>query len=529
MVAAKRPRSTDDIGPSDDAEPSKSDAERREAEAAKTLAGLGGPQRLIKAPKPPPTCGFCGATFKKTEHKQRHEMTHTLERPFPCKVCDRRFARKDTLDRHFKSKHGSVQESDPTNPLIPGNPLPTEQSSSARLFRALQSRVGSLPLPGLESTIPIDARLSDPMTGNIAMVPAALPHDFTYNGLNVAGAHGVFDSITGLIGHTPLVRMRKIANEEGIRCNLLAKCEFFNAGGSVKDRIAKRMIEVAEASGELIPGQSIIIEPTSGNTGIGLALMAAVKGYRCIITLPDKMSLEKENTLRALGAEIRRTPTHAAWDSPDSHIGLAKRLAAEIPGAVILNQYDNPQNPQVHYETTGGEILTDLARTALIDLTTDPNSQVSDQVHLFVAGAGTGGTISGTARRLREHNALLIVVGADPIGSVLARPETLNTNGTNGYSVEGIGYDFVPTVLDHSAVNSWVKTTDENSFAMTRRIIRTEGILCGGSSGAAVWAALHYLKESPDGQAIAADPNRNVVIILPDGIRNVISKDWLRE
>ncbi|PWA03617.1 hypothetical protein BB558_000262 [Smittium angustum] len=315
----------------------------------------------------------------------------------------------------------------------------------------------------------------------------------------------ILNSITEHIGNTPLVRLNSIPQSLGIECEMLAKCEYFNAGGSVKDRIAKRMIEEAEKAGVLKPGYTII-EPTSGNTGIGLALCAAIKGYRCIITLPEKMSQEKVDVLKALGAEIIRTPTEAAWDAPESHIGVAKRLNREIPNSVILNQYDNPYNPIAHYDTTAEEIL----------------AACDNRVDMLVAGAGTGGTITGISKKIKEKCPNCIVVGVDPVGSILARPESLNTE-ISSYQVEGIGYDFIPKSLDLGLVDCWIKSEDKPSFQMARRLIREEGLLCGGSSGTAVYAALQAAR--------VLGPNQRCVVILPDSVRNYMSKflndDWM--
>ncbi|KAI1885328.1 hypothetical protein AGOR_G00219010 [Albula goreensis] len=309
----------------------------------------------------------------------------------------------------------------------------------------------------------------------------------------------ILPNILRKIGDTPLVRMNKIPKTFGLKCELLAKCEFFNAGGSVKDRISLRMVEDAERAGILKPGDTII-EPTSGNTGIGLALAAAVKGYRCIIVMPEKMSMEKVDVLRALGAEIVRTPTAARFDSPESHVGVAWRLKNEIPNSHILDQYRNPSNPLAHYDTTAEEIL----------------EQCDGKVDMLVAGAGTGGTITGIARKLKERCPNIKIVGVDPEGSILAEPEELNKTDKTQYEVEGIGYDFIPTVLDRSVVDSWFKSNDEDSFAMSRMLIRDEGLLCGGSSGTAMSAAVMVAKELKEGQ--------RCVVILPDSIRNYMSK-----
>jgi cystathionine beta-synthase len=307
------------------------------------------------------------------------------------------------------------------------------------------------------------------------------------------------DTILENIGNTPMVRINKIAKSAGLKCELLAKCEFFNAGGSVKDRIGRKMVEDAEISGRIKPGDTLI-EPTSGNTGIGLALAAAIKGYRMIITLPEKMSNEKVDVLKALGAEIIRTPTEAAFDSPDSHIGVAKRLLNEIPNSHILDQYSNPSNPMAHYDTTAMEIW----------------EQCEGKVDMVVCSAGTGGTIAGIARRLKELNPNVIIVGVDPHGSILAQPEQLNSNGIGTYLVEGIGYDFIPRVCDRTVVDSWIKSNDRESFLMARRLIREEGLLCGGSSGSAVYCALQA--------AAILNENQRCVVLLPDSVRNYMSK-----
>ncbi|WVQ63268.1 cystathionine beta-synthase [Kwoniella botswanensis] len=334
---------------------------------------------------------------------------------------------------------------------------------------------------------------------------------------------GVLSSALDAVGHTPLIKLQRIAEEERLKCNLLGKCEFFSAGGSVKDRIAKRMVEHAEKQGVLIPGQSVVIEPTR----IGLALACAIKGYQCIITLPAKMSLEKEVMLRALGAEIVRTPTEAAWDSPESHIGVARKLQKSIPGGVILDQYSNPHNPLAHYYGTYEEIMHSLKTSDL------PRRDIS----LLVAGAGTGGTITGLGRAIRDYEASLpqtngnssshgrtTIIAVDPEGSILGGGEPGN------YQVEGIGYDFFPEVLDPNppVVDKWLKTNDEEAFDATKRLIRKEGLFVGGSSGSALSGTLRYL-HSEEGKHIAEDPNANVVVILPDGVRNYMSKSWFLE
>lgn len=301
-----------------------------------------------------------------------------------------------------------------------------------------------------------------------------------------------FDNMLQSIGNTPLVRINRVTNE--LACTVYAKCEFFNPGGSVKDRIGYRMVEDAEKSGRIKPGDTLI-EPTSGNTGIGIALAGAIKGYRVIITMPQKMSQEKQVTLAALGAEIIRTPTEAPSHSPESHIGVALKLQKELPNAHILDQYSNPSNWRAHYDGTAEEILRDL----------------NGKVDMVVMTAGTGGTLTGVAKKIREKCPRVEIVGVDPVGSILGGGTEIKS-----YLVEGIGYDFVPEVLDRDLVTEWIKTEDRESFLMSKRMIREEGMLCGGSSGSAmvgVMKSAHRLKKG-----------QNCVVILPDGIRNYMTK-----
>lgn len=311
----------------------------------------------------------------------------------------------------------------------------------------------------------------------------------------------ICENILGAVGNTPIVRLNRIGAD--LDCELFGKCEFLNAGGSVKDRIGVRMVEEAEKSGRIKPGDTLI-EPTSGNTGIGMALTAAVRGYRMIITMPEKMSKEKQVVLEALGAEIVRTPTEAAWDAPESHIGIAKKLNEEIPNSHILDQYSNPDNPDAHYHDTAGEILEEMG----------------DGLSMVVVGVGTGGTVTGVAKRLKEELPDVTIVGVDPYGSILG-------GGTEvyPYTVEGIGYDFFPEVLDNSLVDEYVKVNDKDSFLMARRLVREEGLLVGGSSGSAVWAALQVARRLNEGE--------RCLVILPDSIRNYLTKfvdnDWMKE
>ena len=311
----------------------------------------------------------------------------------------------------------------------------------------------------------------------------------------------ILENILGAIGKTPIVKFNRIGVE--LECDLYGKCEFLNAGGSVKDRIGLNMVEKAEAEGRIKPGDTLI-EPTSGNTGIGMALVAAVKGYRMIITMPEKMSKEKEVVLKALGAEIVRTPTEAAWDAPESHIGVAKKMQTEIPNSHILDQYANPANPDAHYENTAGEILDDF----------------DDSLKMVVAGVGTGGTITGMAKRLKEERPGITIIGVDPFGSILGGGEDVFP-----YHVEGIGYDFFPDVLDNDLIDEYIKLPDPESFQMARRIIKEEGLLIGGSSGGAVWAALQVATRLKKGD--------KCLVILPDSIRNYLTKfvndEWMEE
>jgi len=331
----------------------------------------------------------------------------------------------------------------------------------------------------------------------------------------------ILDNALDAVGNTPLIRLDKIVDREGLKCNLLGKVEYMSAGGSVKDRIAKRMVEAAEKEGKLIPGKSVVIEPTSGNTGIGLAMACAIKGYSVIITMPDKMSLEKEASLRALGAEVVRTPTEAAWDSPESHIGVAQVLRDSIPNAIILDQYRNVNNPLAHEYTTGPEIIEAVTNAY------GSSKPSSGKVDVFIGGAGTGGTVTGISRAIKKtHNPGATIVAVDPEGSILAVPESLNNENRGGfYVVEGIGYDFIPDVLDRADIDTWIKTGDIEAFAAARLLMREEGLLVGGSSGSALAGALKWLK-SDEGNQVGLTVGANVVVLLPDGIRNYMSKPW---
>ncbi len=308
-----------------------------------------------------------------------------------------------------------------------------------------------------------------------------------------------YDNVVELIGNTPLVRLNKVT--AGISATVLAKVEYLNPGGSVKDRIALKMVEAAEASGELPPGGTIV-EPTSGNTGVGLALVAQLKGYRCVFVCPDKVSQDKQNVLRAYGAEVVECPTAVPPEDPRSYYSVSDRLARELPGGWKPNQYANPNNPASHYESTGPELW----------------EQTEGRMTHFVAGVGTGGTISGVGRYLKEiSDGRVKVIGADPEGSVYS-------GGTGRpYLVEGVGEDFWPDTYDRTICDEIVEVTDQDSFEMTRRLAREEGLLVGGSCGMAVLAALRVAER--------AGPDDVVVVLLPDGGRGYLSKifndEWM--
>ena len=311
----------------------------------------------------------------------------------------------------------------------------------------------------------------------------------------------VHDSLIDLVGETPLVRLSRVATPGGAQ--LLAKLEQLNPGGSVKDRIAVRMVETAEASGALKPGGTIV-EPTSGNTGVGLAIVAARKGYRCVFVMPDKMSAEKINVLKGYGAQVVVCPTAVAPEDPESYYSVSDRLVREIEGAWKPDQYSNPDNPRSHYETTGPELWR----------------QTDGLISCFVAGIGTGGTISGTGRYLKEVSGGAVrVVGADPEGSVYS--------GGSGrpYLVEGVGEDFWPATYDRTICDDIIAVSDKDSFLMTRRLARDEGILVGGSSGMAVVAAVQV--------AASLSPDDVVVVLLPDSGRGYLSKifndEWMAD
>ncbi|MBI3550141.1 MAG: cystathionine beta-synthase [Elusimicrobia bacterium] len=317
----------------------------------------------------------------------------------------------------------------------------------------------------------------------------------------------LFNNILETIGKTPMIRLNRIA--EGLKPKIYVKAEFFNPGGSVKDRIAVTMIDDAERRGLLKPGGTII-EGTSGNTGIGLALVAAMRGYKVVFTITDKQSREKVNLLKALGAEVIVCPTAVEPEDPRSYYSVAKALAKEIPNSYYPNQYANPENPRAHYMTTGPEIWNDS----------------EGKVTHFVSGVGTGGTISGVAQYLKERNPKVKTIGADPIGSLYYEKIKFNRVGkAKTYVVEGIGEDFFPTTCNLKTIDDILQVTDRDSFIVTRKLARMEGLFCGGSAGSAVWAGLKYAEK-----LTAKD---FMVILLPDTGMRYLSKiyndEWMRE
>ncbi|HET9951950.1 MAG TPA: cystathionine beta-synthase [Candidatus Eisenbacteria bacterium] len=317
----------------------------------------------------------------------------------------------------------------------------------------------------------------------------------------------IYDNILQTVGHTPLVRLNRLTRD--CKATVLAKVEYFNPGGSVKDRIAIAIVAEAEAKGLLKPGGTIV-EATSGNTGTGLAMVAAVKGYRAILCMPDKVSIEKINLLKSFGAEVVITPTAVPPDSPESYYEVAKRLAREIPGAYLANQYHNPTNPEAHFKSTGPEIW----------------QQTGGKIDYFVAGMGTGGTITGIARYLKSQNPKIKVVGADPVGSILKDYfYTKKMVPAKSYKVEGIGEDFIPSIYDFSMYDEMISVNDSQSLNTARRLAREEGILAGGSSGTALWAALQVARRAKEGEV--------VVVLIPDTGERYLSKvhsdEWMRD
>lgn len=317
-----------------------------------------------------------------------------------------------------------------------------------------------------------------------------------------------FANVLETVGWTPLIRLNRVV--DGARTPVYAKAEFFNPGGSVKDRIGLAMIEDAERSGRLKPGGTVV-EGTSGNTGIGLAIAAAIKGYRCVFTMPDKMSEEKVRLLRAFGAEVIVTPTAVPPDHPDNYVQTAKRIVAETPGAILADQFYNPVNPQAHYATTGPELW----------------EQTEGRITHLVAAAGTGGTVSGAGKYLKERNPAVRVIAGDPVGSIFANYHRTGEKGEGApYKVEGIGNDKLPSTLDFAVIDEYHTVSDRDAFQMGRRLTREEGLFVGGSAGLIAWLAVRVARE-------VNDPDACIVCVIPDTGERYLSKmyseDWMRE
>lgn len=327
--------------------------------------------------------------------------------------------------------------------------------------------------------------------------------------INLPDEPQIHDNILGAMGNTPLVRLKRLAR--GVRCQIIAKVEYFNPGGSVKDRIGITIVEDAERQGLLKPGGTIV-EATSGNTGVGLAIAAILKGYKTVFVMPDKMSEEKIRVLRAYGARVVVTPTNVEPDDPRSYYSVARQIVEETPNSILANQYHNPVNPQTHVDYTGPELW----------------QQTAGKIDVFVCGMGTGGTITGVGRYLKQLNPKIQVVGVDPVGSVLYDYfYTGKMIEAQTYKTEGIGEDFIPSNYDFAVIDDMVRVNDKETMLMTRRLVREEGIFGGASSGAAVAGALRYAAERDLG------PEKMVVVLLPDNGSRYLSKvfddNWMRE
>jgi len=327
--------------------------------------------------------------------------------------------------------------------------------------------------------------------------------------MNLPAQPEIHENVLGTMGNTPLVRMNRLAR--GLRCQVVAKVEYFNPGGSVKDRIGLPIIEDAERKGLLKPGGTIV-EATSGNTGVGLAIAAAIKGYKCVFVMPDKMSDEKIRVLRAYGARVVVTPTNVEPEDPRSYYSVARKISEETPNSILANQYHNPINPQAHFDSTGPEIWR----------------QTAGQIDVFVAGMGTGGTITGVARYLKQMNPKIQIVGVDPVGSILYDAfYTGKMTEAHVYKTEGIGEDFIPSNYDFTVIDDMVRVSDTETMRMTRRLVREEGIFGGMSCGSAVAGAIKYCAE----RDLSSD--KLVVVLLPDNGSRYLSKvfddNWMRE
>lgn len=323
--------------------------------------------------------------------------------------------------------------------------------------------------------------------------------------VNLPPLKKIYDDVLDAIGNTPMIRLNKIPQSFGLKCEILGKCEFVNIGGSVKDRMGYRMVEDAERAGKIKPGYTII-ENTSGNAGIGVALAAAVKGYKMIATIPERMSMEKVLVMKSLGADVIRCLSDVPWDSNESYVGTARRMNEETPNSIFLNQYSNVGNPLAHYDTLGEEIY----------------QQCDGKLDLVVIGVGTGGTLTGVSSKLKSKIPGCKCLAADIEGSILADPENLKPGN---YVVEGIGKPFVPNTCVRKLADAWIRVNDKDSLTMARRLCKEEGLLVGGSSGTAVHAAIKYAIENN------FDERHRIVVILPDSVRNYITKqaddDWM--
>eukprot|EP00828_Plagiopyla_frontata_P005300 TRINITY_DN1210_c0_g1_i3.p1 TRINITY_DN1210_c0_g1~~TRINITY_DN1210_c0_g1_i3.p1 ORF type:complete len:505 (-),score=74.18 TRINITY_DN1210_c0_g1_i3:86-1600(-) len=334
-------------------------------------------------------------------------------------------------------------------------------------------------------------------------------HQIEHSSNNSVHSNKIANSILDVIGNTPLVRLNKIPQSMGLKCEVLVKCEYLNPGGSMKDRTALKMIQMAEENNQIQPHQSTLCEPTSGNTGISLALIASLKGYNMMIGIPEKMSREKVDLMKCLGAEVIQTPTGLPPSDPESNFGVCESREQEGKG-IMLDQFKNPANPLIHYEQTAEELL----------------DQCDGKIDYLFSGAGTGGTISGISKKLKERGNNCVVVGCDPIGSLYtdpSHPEKVDMT----FQVEGVGYNFIPKTLDHKLIDQWRQYNDEQAFLMCRRMIKEEGILCGGSSGGNMYCALQMAKER------GLDQRHRLVVVIHDSVRNYMSKflseEWMVE